>query len=302
MDNLSKELLQAAPKAFETAHNLLGFDFCKPYTILKTEKPFTINSVSKVIGSENFIVFIKSTETWNREKFYFAEIKKGVLNIDFSVFNGNIDGFYRKGDFETYRKKNTIAYFISQAPELKTPVQPRENCNGVPMNYKTIKYTPERDKINAGKEIYISSVYGRGYTIIFDKSGYRIDEKRNNLIQAAKKLRSEREKTAANVVNVDAHLLQLEKDIKALQKQLAQTLENSNLIFDHFAELQKQVERFKWLVFDFDLFQKNYSEKKFSSPERLYKRLYEIGDKRAEISNAIKNNNSAFKRWKINKN
>ena len=235
-----KSLLAISRNALRGLHDLFGYDFCKPHDILHLSGKFTVNQVCRLAASAGYglkteiALLTRDTE---RTGFFDGDLRVVKIigdsfKIEFSrriLFYGRINDpfghFYRKRDFDDLRKRNTAdTWIILQAREhLRFPAEPKLDLSerfkigkADMSSYKGESYVNRVELFRmAGKgEKQIYETHGNylwagmwkpeSVYDIFDKSGWYLRGKREDLKRRANILRKEREKAAyLNTDNAD---------------------------------------------------------------------------------------------------
>lgn len=295
MENLiAKELLKECPKALETTHNLYGIDFEKPFKIVRIDGAFTINKAITAIGTNDFVVITKLNSFYLND-FYFCTIESGKLNIDYSISRaGNIDNFHKKGQFDERRKIAKVTYLIAQDLCHRTVLNIHFNCNHTPMNNKNVSSIDFNERIKKidrwyGMQNGYKYFIGNKRCLELDKSGYRIDEKRDELKAKARSLKAEREKAKADNLNIDNDIATIKTEIENLRLTFSGMLSGIALNYGGFESIETLARHFKWIVFDFELLNNRYAKKEFSTPAGLLKSLNALNDKINELKTMLAN-------------
>lgn len=185
-NNDIKRLLTINPKALKGLHNVLGFDFEKPFACIALVGNFTINKVYKIVEAAGYdahcrialLMRIPKSNWYNR--FHIVTVEYGGrVDIDHEKTGYNLDYFYRKADFENVRKNQRAETFIivQKKDDIRIPTSKPFDMAA---RYESAPY-------------YGQSYYKK-YTL--DKSGYIMDGRLENLKRRADQLRREREKNA----------------------------------------------------------------------------------------------------------
>jgi hypothetical protein len=103
--------LQVNSKALKYFAETFGYDFNKPYKVVGILGKFTANSIEKITGDSNALLFITNDNDikivkLNNGKFEVKDIKG---NYTYKISN-----FYSQGDFEEKRKSGETATYIIQ--------------------------------------------------------------------------------------------------------------------------------------------------------------------------------------------
>ena len=227
-----KKLLALSRNALRGLHDLFGYDFCKPHEILYLSGRFTVHQVNKLAAASGYglkseIVLLAHDKAragcWDGD-LRVAKIVGDGFKIEFSrkipYYQGLRDpfgAFYRKANFESLRKKDTVeAWIILQSREhLRAPAESkldlseRFKIGKADMScYKGESHVNRVELFRlAGKgERQVYEVHGNylwtgmwmpeSVYDIFDKSGWYLRGKREDLKRRANLLRAERAKAA----------------------------------------------------------------------------------------------------------
>lgn len=269
MNETTKELLKLCPKALETCHNLKGYDFNKPFNIVKLDGAFTVNMCVKEMYNNDFIIMFKSYKYYNNS-FIFVEVIDGKINLDFSIGGNGVTNVRTKTDFEKYRKNACVAFLISQDNKYRTPVNPDLNCSGTPINRKAVKPIDfsERCYNITNFECYQNGVkYSRPFRYVskFDKSGYRVDEKQKTLHYKALELKNQKNKKALESYNMTKEIDALEKSINDLKALIISTFKNSGTASNELTKISDCMAKFRYICHDIEYFKGAYNEGIFRS-------------------------------------
>ena len=204
----SKAMYKLNSAIFRGLHVKMGFDFEKPITIKRIPAPFTIRAAYKVIEPDGLNQYNATTaiimhdsrpgrydSTPRLVPLHLDGIRDDFDKMSYHQYDRQhrytwiFDDFCRKGDFHELRKAKTCeAFIISQRDEYtrkySEPVR---------------DWTERQRDMNPGEHVQRTQFYyNKRPTIIIDKSNYRVDMKRDDLKRRAAKLRSDREKAAAD--------------------------------------------------------------------------------------------------------
>lgn len=121
-----KEINQAYKGVMSVLHYDCGYDFSKPYRVVKHSGKFTIKSLERdysIASGDNVAIFYKDTFL-KRLKFYVYPDGENVTNyngIGYRTNLGYIDvsDFYTKKSFEEARKAGGVFYIFIQASSYK---------------------------------------------------------------------------------------------------------------------------------------------------------------------------------------
>jgi hypothetical protein len=234
---------------------------------------------------------------WNSD-FSVVEIKNGKAETDFSEavrasFNYHLipfDYFFSKGSFEEVRKDaGAETYVFLQRREFlkkpeKKPVDYSQRFKVKDVRYSWTSNMAERyvyslelyetttdgkRKIEFGKNKCYLSDRPHNTADVIDKSGYLLQDRRENLKRRAAKLRAERAKAAFMAADNSAKVEELRGMIEARKNEIVQQLQQATT-----AEEVKKVESaLAWwkglggIMSDFERFERNSAAKKYASIE-----------------------------------
>ena len=131
----TKQLLQEQKNALRALHDILHFDFEKPHTVHYIKGSYTAKKVLALASDTGYYEPLIAVLTKNKNN-YWKDLhlvtidKYGRIEIDYPAKNyrGNsrIDYFFRKGDFEDIRKKQTQKPILLYNPRLISLHPPRK--------------------------------------------------------------------------------------------------------------------------------------------------------------------------------
>lgn len=243
-NSVKNELLNIERKALQIMHATMGFDFMKPYTAIKVEGKFTLNSVKKALqaaGADVDRKGITAIIVKNPNKYAFtpfAMVRAFLISDDFAIdfeydkyimSHSKIDYLNIKGDFTKWRKDAAaLAYvFYQSAAHTVQPAADKTRSASVNFNDKNARfiflkkeygYTHIKRTDASGEEVAIRTAF------IMDKSGYIMDSIRTDLTQRAKALRAQRAKDAYKQTDDGDKVKELEALVNSYREKLAQAL------------------------------------------------------------------------------
>lgn len=241
---MTKQLLSENRKALQFLNHAKGFDFEKPYNIVRKVGRFTSRTVAACVPNGHAAaILLKPTESRRRSYtgLYYVELgsagtfyplrKDGVKYWNYT----GIDYLFSKGDFEDIRKNETeCIYIITQAPEhLQPRKEPRLDLSA------RLDLTDVRKWGDGRGNTYIGSVYlkSRQHNMqpieyktdrkpatvadVIDKSGYMVCTRRADLTRRAYLLRADRARTAAAAADFSAEAASIYQEMEEAKKVLA---------------------------------------------------------------------------------
>ena len=274
------------PAIFEGLHIKVGFDFEAPITIKRISAPFTIKKAWKAVEPSNpytstaAIIMRDSSVSPSHYIHDFRLITITADSIDEYEemsyhkydrqhrYNMVFNDFCRKGDFNDLRKLDTCEAFI---------IVQHDNFIQKPITRET-DWTQRQRHMTPGthEQRRPGYSYYKPYTIIIDKSNYRVDLKREDLKRRAAKLRTEREKAAADLAtrNTAADRMNaITEHFNAAKRRIVDAI-NAAAPTDtaHIDSIDKAIDKYsagiKWIVFDIERFNANATGNKYSSPDK----------------------------------
>ena len=318
--NATTELLKDNPKAMQFLHDFNGFDFCKPFYVVKTCGPFTVNSIKKAIGKSSFdginIVILLKRDGERSKDLYIAYIEDGkrVRSYtsgdlrNYNAYERGIDYVYSIGCFEEIRKKETeYIYIIFQSEEYRLPARPQPyevNQIDTDRRYKLIEARPTyyagktgarftsitiKDTTkNAEPVDYVFSFIPKyaPETVgeVIDKSGYIIIDRRDELRQRAAKLRAEREKAEYLRQDFSEENKRAREELTKTARKAAEMLSAAAVETD-FLRIKNCVDALRWAAYYLEKHEEKTEKKEFASVDAFNKSIEDI---RKEIAKAAK--------------
>lgn len=307
-----KSLLAENRKALQFLHMAKGFDFEKPFVIIKGEGRFTYNQVKKEIekridGEFSAGLLIKANENkcCNRELYYavfgntrFDGQRQGR---DLAYWNYNVGYNWGVGDFEEMRKKATDHYYVvAQSVEyIREPKREKAVDWSGRFRLNTEKsWNPAFTGDGKGKR-YISSVDlvaigGKGekatYKVdrnmteterledVMDKSGYIVAIRRAELKRAALQLRIKRAKEEAE----RADFSELEKEVVALLENQKSKLSRAVIKIgseEEAHQIEKMASVIRWAFWDLEYYRERKNAGRFGNVSEKRKALEKIRER-----------------------
>ena len=296
---LVKEVLNRNPKMFKALHDLYDFDFMEEFQIVKINGRFTLNSIKKTLGVTDLtdlntaviITNVKYNERYN----YIVKAIEGGFCIDyerrFYGYDYNVDHFFGKGRFEDARKEeNIIVYVICQKKELaKKASEKKPDLTerfifkyvtrwGDGRGRKGISQIDLIDKQHNGKKFTYKTrrpETSENVNYYIDKSGYLVEEQKNELKRKALKLKSDREKAAADAADFTNECNTFIERMEALKKNTCKKI-MAAVDYDSICNADKILSSMRWLQLDIDRFKERNANKGFSSIARAKERIDSI--------------------------
>lgn len=296
---LTRELLNRNPKMFKALHDLYDFDFMEEYEIKKINGRFTLNSIKKTLGLPELYgytvaVIITNVKYNERYNYIVKAVDSGFcISWERRVYGSvyDVDYFFSKGSFEDARKEeNTIVYVICQKADLtKKASEKKPDLNerfifkyatrwGDGRGKHGISQIDVLDKMHNNKKFTYKTrrpESSENVNYFLDKSGYFVEEKKNELQRKAKALKTEREKAAADAVNFDNEIKTINNKILEIKSKLAvKLMESCN--YDEICNTDKILNALRWLYLSVDRFKERNEKKGFGSISDANSRLNNI--------------------------
>ena len=323
--NATTELLKYNPKALQFLHDFGGFDFCKPFEVVKTCGTFTANSIKKAIGKSSFdglnIVILLKRECERTNNLYIAYIEdeKRVRSYtigdlrNYNAYERGIDYEYSIGKFEEIRKKETeYIYIIYQSEEYRMPSRPH------PYEVRQIDTGRRYKFIDAGKVVYSYNTGARFtkivnikikdtitnanpvcyvFTIIpkyapetvgeiIDKSGYIIIDRRDSLKERAAARRAERAKAEYLRQDFREENKRTREELTKTARKAGEMLSNATEETD-FICIKNCVYSLRWAAYYLERHEEKTAKKEFASVESFKKSLENISVYTTKAAKAV---------------
>lgn len=319
MKNNSIALLLSVNKcAMQDLHSVLGLDFCKPFDVFTIRGKYTVKQIQKEAERRNYNLSSSVVAVCTRDRakekygwscnFHLVEIKQsGNIENEYrlpyrSNYKNGLDTFYKKGLFDETRKSADAetVIFIQDKKYIKVP-QKKENdyskrfhlegfnylytSEGKYIKDVTIKELDSNGRVFTRQligQVYYSGYKGYCKTIeeVIDKSGYFVDERRNNLKRRAAALKAEREKAKYRTVDNSAQLEELKTLIQARKLAIIEELKKAetSLELRNIEKMLAYFRGFSGIVADYETFKEKTENKQYSSIEasdRIYNNIKE---------------------------
>lgn len=293
MANL-KELNQDSKNVSQYLHGGFGFDFEKPFTIIKQDGKFTANTIisglSKEIenfSSENYKIILLIRyygHSGNLEKLHIATLDDDKFNIDVPRgYDYDVDTFYSKGDLE-HTRKNKMAYLfvVAQKTEYLIDRKPirhdtTERYQYIPSSCEccgdgkgnTYYYRVNVKEINKNKKpSQLDIQYRRLKSLgdIIDRSGYLVYEYRDRLKDRVREYKSKKRKSEFLATDYSYTVKALNDLLETLKIQIADTVKNiTNYSQARLAE--KAMDKFAWGLSYFIKYRERIEKKEYDSKQ-----------------------------------
>lgn len=273
------------PAIFEGLHIKVGFDFEAPITIKRIPAPFTIKKAWKAVEPANprtsTAAIIMRDNSVNPHH-YMYDFRLVTITAD-SIgefekmsyhkydrqhhYNTVFTDFCRKGDFNDLRKLDTCEAFI---------IVQHNNFIQKPVTHET-DWTQRQPHMTPGTHDIPCRFYYANHkpTITIDKSNYRVDLKREDLKRRAAKLRSDREKAAADLATRNTatdRMNAITEHFNAAKRRIINALEAATPTTAHIDSINEAIYKYsaglRWIVFDIERFSENATGNKYTSPDK----------------------------------
>lgn len=282
-----KEILNKNKFAFQLLNRARGYDFEKPFYIVKGEGRFTYNSVVKLIKSVvgidfnitdyTYFMLIKDNRSYRQNNFYGVDIDKNFENIDRDLwstkrehvpsYNNCIDNCYTVKDFEELRKNHTDSYYVIiqkysdsyVSGEIKIDVTERVEIIKKDFSYTTLK-----------QNNFVSQE--RSYSKFdIDKSGYI---KQDNYSERLKKIEANKKKNEVDNIDETAFIEDTTNKLNAIKNYISTNILTANA--EEANTLYNILYDYKYALSEMNYFMDRYTNKKYSTVTRLNDDKYNI--------------------------
>lgn len=277
------------PGALKSMHSAIGFDYNRPMYAFRIEGKFTLSRIWKETNLnpalyEIAVLVKQSIRKWDADEIHYARLtgpKEYEMNPPrMKYFPGPknrrspIDTHFRKGDFEEDRKIADYAYIVAQLHENLTP--PKENPSvqlyrrywSRPLRHICYGYSTNRDY----------------YEI--DKSGYPVEMKRDELKQAAYRLRNQRQKERADKTDFTNLMEGTKTNFEILRAECIKAL--SFAAAENLYAVRKAVDEMCWIDRNLQTAETRTKEKKWASVDQAETEWNRIAGKIAETRNELR--------------
>lgn len=288
-----KEILSENKFAFQLLNRARGYDFEKPFYIIKGEGKFTYGSIIKLIKSvvrtdfdvTDYICFmlIKDKRTYRQDNFCGVDIDKNFENLDRDLwstkrehvrsFDNYIDNCHTVKDFEELRKNYTDSYYVIiqqysdsyVSGEIKIDVAERVEVLKQEWGYTTLK-----------QNNFISQE--RSYTQFnIDKSGYI---KQDNYSERLRKIKANKDKNEVDTIDETAFIEDTNNKLNTIKNYISTNILTANA--QEANTLYNILYHYKYALSEMNYFMDRYTNKKYSTVTRL-------NDDKSNVTHHIKN-------------
>lgn len=277
------------PGALKSMHSAIGFDYNRPMYAFRIEGKFTLSRIWKETNlnpalHEIAVLVKQSSRKWDADEIHYVRLtgpKEYEMNPPrMKYFHGPknrrspIDTHCRKGDFEEDRKIADYAYIVAQLHENLTP--PKENpavelyrrYSSRPLRHICYGYSTNRDY----------------YEI--DKSGYPVEMKRDELKQAAHRLRNQRQKERADETDFTDRMEGTKTNFEILRADCIKALSFAS--GDELYAVKKAVDEMYWIDRNLQTAETRTNEKRWSSVDQAVTEWDRIAAKITDTRNALR--------------
>lgn len=279
-------------------NHVRGYDFEKPFYIIKGESKFTYGSIIKLIKSvvgtdfnvTDYICFmlIKDKRTYRQNSFYGVNINKNFENLNrdlwctkrehpigHGIFISNcytVKNFAVK-DFEELRKNYTDNYYVLiqhhsdsyVSSEIKVDVTERVKVTKKEFGYTTLK-----------QNNFVSTE--RSYSeFTIDKSGYI---KQDNYSDRLKKIKANKNKNEVDNIDETAFIEDTNNKLNTIKNYISTNVLTANT--QEISTLCNIMQNYKYALNEMECFMDRYANKKYSTVTKL-------NNDKSYITNYIKN-------------
>lgn len=289
-----KELKQDNKNVMHYLHDGFGFDFQKPFTIVKQDGKFTANLIKSIIAKEisDFSDAEYETALLIHPYDYNGKIDRlhaVVLDGDkFDVdvprgYRYDIDTFYNKCDFKNTRKNKTAHYYIiAQKKEYLQEKNVTRHDVTVRFKYYPTAYECYGDgngntyysrvhikelHIN-GDPFYFDIRYRhiKALSEIIDKSGYLTVEFRSKLMNRVCTYKNKKRKTEFLATDYSCSVKALDLLIGELKTEIAESVKNITT-YSQARFVERAMDKFAWGLSYFTTYKDRIAEKDYDSKE-----------------------------------
>lgn len=292
-----KELLNENKATFKLLNFNKGYDFEKPFMIIKGKGKFTYNSIIKLIKNniddfdiKDYNCFIVGTDirTYHKGIYGIVIDNEGLDNIykDFYYtksewISNPIRVFYKKKDLDAYRKGFANNYYVIIQKDVYTNY-PMVTRLDLTERVKFIK--KDYDYVTLSQNNFVSNE--RHYSsYIIDKSGYVLNDIRHNYQNRVNEVKANKNKTIADNTDVSNDIAEITKSFEEIKNFIA-----SNIFTDDVNRLFKVrdiINQYATAYDRFNSFLDYYTNKKFKSVDTLVNSLATIKLKIEAINSNI---------------
>lgn len=288
-----KEILSENKFAFQLLNRARGYNFEKPFYIIKGEGKFTYNSIIKLIKSvvgtdfdvTDYICFmlIKNKRTYRQNSFYGVDIDKNFENLNGDLWstkrehvlscNNCISNCYTVKDFEELRKNYTDNYYVLiqhhsdgyVSGEIKVDVTERVKVTKKEFGYTTLK-----------QNNFVSTE--RSYSKFdIDKSGYI---KQDNYSERLRQIKANKNKNEVDNIDETAFIEDTNNKLNTIKNYISTNVLTANA--QEISTLYNIMQNYKYALNEMECFMDRYANKKYSTVTKL-------NNDKSYITNYIKN-------------
>lgn len=236
-----KEILSENKFAFQLLNRARGYNFEKPFYIIKGEGKFTYNSIIKliksVVGTDfevscyNCFMLIKDKRTYRQDNFCGVDIDKNFENLDRDLwstkrehvhsYDNYIDNCHTVKDFEELRKNYTDSYYVIiqqysdsyVSGEIKIDVAERVEVLKQEWGYTTLK----QNNFISQERSYVQ--------FNIDKSGYI---KQDNYSERLRKIKANKDKNEVDTIDETAFIEDTNNKLNTIKNYISTNILTAN--------------------------------------------------------------------------
>lgn len=283
-----KEILRENKFAFQLLNRARGYDFEKPFYIVKGDGKFTYNSVIKlmqsVVGTDfnvidyNCFMLIEDSRPYRQDGFYGVDIDPNKFeNLErdlWSTKRGHISNYehyinncHTVKDFEELRKNYAYYYYIViqkysdsyVSGEIKIDITERVEIIKKDFGYTTLK-----------QNNFVSTE--RNYSQLnVDKSGYI---KQDNYSGRLRKIKADKNKKEVDKVDETAFIEDIEDKLNIIKNYISTNVLTANT--EELIDLSNVLGYYRSTLNEMNTFKTAYFNKKYISVEALNRDKFDI--------------------------
>lgn len=288
------QLNQDSKRVSQYLHNGFGFDFEKPFTIIKQDGKFTANTIISSLAKEieNFstqdyiiVLLIRHYDYSGKlERLHIATFDENKFNIDVPRgYDYDIETFYSKGDLE-HTRKNKMAYLYIVAQKTEYLIERKILRHDTTVRYRYIPSPCEFWGDSKGNTYYnrvkVKAVYKnekpfewniqyrqiKSLSEIIDKSGYLTVEYRSRLMERVREYKSKKRKAEFLTTDYSCTVKTLNALFETLKNQIADTIKSIKT-YSQARLAEKAMDKFAWGLSYFIKYRERIEKKEYDSKQ-----------------------------------
>ena len=290
-------LLSVHPDAFRFLRAAYGFDFEKPFLIAHHDGKMSINSLEKladVDGVKIAIIRDKDNRYCSRDRFHVIQLFGGgafSVEVPRIIYHSSLVHYYRKSDVHDARKSDGFeCYVIGQKSEYIGDMKQKPFDLSGRFAVSSDRWEIKLSEYCTGRQYKTVRTSAANVEELADKSGYLLQERREELRRRAANLRKERAKAAYIAQENGGKVEELRRLIDEKRMQIIKALGKAKTS-DDFDKIGRFLENYtsglRWIAYSVETFADRTEKKWYPSIDESNKAYEGIIDRLNKLQTAM---------------